>query len=163
MNRRQLTLGLCSLPLLARSVAAEGVRRDWPKNQATPALELPGFSLAALRGKVVLLNFWASWCPPCRDELPSLELLEAALETRGFKVVAINFRETDAALKRFLDQMPSSLSIVRDADGMAARSFGAKVFPTTVLIRRDGRAAFSVVGEMEWNRDPARGWIETLL
>ncbi|XHS78982.1 TlpA disulfide reductase family protein [Burkholderiaceae bacterium UC74_6] len=142
---------------------AEGIKRPWPKGQLTPALELPGFKLSDLRGQVVLLNFWASWCPPCRDELPSLELLEAALEKDGFKVVALNFRETDAALKRFLDTMPSSLSIYRDADGTAAKAFGAKVFPTSVLIDRAGHAQFSVVGEMEWNRDPARAWIAEIM
>jgi len=149
--------------LQMRRGQAEGIKRPWPKGQATPALELPGFRLSDLRGQVVLLNFWASWCPPCRDELPSLELLEAALEKDGFKVVALNYRETEAAVKRFLDTMPSSLSIVRDADGSAAQAFGAKMFPTSVLIDRAGRARFSVIGQMEWNRDPARGWIAEIM
>ena len=160
MKRRTVMLGL---PLLSRLVQAEGVKRPWPQDKSTPVLDLPGFRLADARGKVVLLNFWASWCPPCRDELPSLELLEAALEPQGFMVVAVNYRETDAALKRFLDVMPSSLRIVRDADGGVARAFGARVFPTSVLIGRDGRALFSVVGDMEWNRDPARSWIAPYL
>ncbi len=160
MKRRTLLLGL---PLISRFAQAEGVKRPWPADKPTPALDLPGFRLADARGQVVLLNFWASWCPPCRDELPSLELLEAALEKQDFRVVAVNYRETDAALKRFLDVMPSSLAVVRDADGSVAKSFGAKVFPTSVLIGRDGRAAFTVVGEMEWNRDPARSWIAPYL
>jgi len=160
MKRRTLLL---STPLLASLAHAEGVKRPWPADKPTPTLDLPGFRLADARGKLVLVNFWASWCPPCRDELPSLELLEAALEAQGFMVVAVNYRETDAALKRFLDVMPSSLHIVRDADGSVAKSFGAKVFPTSVLIGRDGRALFTVVGEMEWNRDPARSWIAPYL
>ena len=164
MKRRELLiLAGVAAAMQVRIGHAEGVKRPWPKGQPTPALELPGFKLADLRGQVVLLNFWASWCPPCRDELPSLELLETALEKDGFKVVALNYRETDAALKRFLDTMPSSLTMFRDADGMAAKAFGAKVFPTSVLIDRDGHAAFSVVGEMEWNRDPAKAWITEYL
>ena len=164
MKRRELLIlaGVAGA-MQVRWGQAEGIKRDWPKCAPTPKLELPGFDLANERGKVVLLNFWASWCPPCRDELPSLELLEAALEPQNFKVVALNYRETDAALKRFLEQMPSSLNIVRDADGAAARAFGAKVFPTSVLLKRDGTAAFTVVGEMEWNKNPAREWIAPYL
>ncbi|MBV8503713.1 MAG: TlpA family protein disulfide reductase [Paucibacter sp.] len=164
MKRRELlVLGGFAAAAQLRLGGAEGIKRDWPKGRATPALALPGFSLASARGTVVLLNFWASWCPPCRDELPSLELLEAVLEPKDFKVVAINYRETDAALKRFLDQMPSSLSMVRDADGTVAQAFGVHVFPTSVLIGRDGRAIFTVVGGMEWNQEPARGWIAPYL
>jgi len=164
MKRRDwLILTGFAAALQFRCSNAEGIMRPWPKGQPTPALEVPGFKLSELRGQVVLLNFWASWCPPCRDELPSLELLEAALEKDGFKVVALNYRETDAALKRFLDTMPSSLSIYRDADGSAAHAFGAKVFPTSVLIDRAGQAQFSVIGEMEWNRDPAKAWITDVM
>ena len=164
MKRRELMILTGAAAAMQAGLShAEGIKRPRPKGQATPTLELPGFKLADLHGKVVLLNFWASWCPPCRDELPSLELLEAALEKDGFKVVALNYRETDAALKRFLDTMPSSLSIYRDAEGSAARAFGAKVFPTSVLIDREGHARFSVVGEMEWNRDPAKGWITEVM
>jgi len=164
MKRRDLLIltGFAAAMQL-RLGSAEGIKRDWPKGRPTPALELPGFNLAQERGTVVLLNFWASWCPPCRDELPSLELLEAALESQHFKVIGVNYRETDAALKRFLDQMPSSLTMVRDAEGLAAQAFGARVFPTSVLIKRDGTAAFTVIGEMEWNRNPAREWIAPYL
>ena len=162
-RRELLILTGVAAAMQVRWLHAEGVKRDWPKGKPTPALELPGFNLARERGKVVLLNFWASWCPPCRDELPSLELLEAALEPQNFKVVGVNYRETDAALKRFLDQMPSSLTMVRDAAGAAALAFGARVFPTSVLIKRDGSAAFTVVGEMEWNKNPAREWIAPYL
>ena len=162
-RRELLILAGVAAAMQVRWGQAEGIKRDWPKGRPTPALELPGFSLAQERGKVVLLNFWASWCPPCRDELPSLELLEAALESQHFKVVALNYRETDAALKRFLEQMPSSLNIVRDADGAAAQAFGARAFPTSVLIKRDGTAAFTAVGEMEWNKNPAREWIAPYL
>lgn len=142
--------------------------RPWPKGRPTPALDLPGyggppFRLASARGRVVLLNFWAGWCEPCRAELPSLELLATRHERDGLEVIAVNYRETDAAIARFLAQMPVTLPIVRDADGAAARAFGVRIFPTTVAIGRDGRAVFSVIGEVDWTGEDARRWIEPLL
>ncbi len=169
LRRRQL-LAATALGALAGPAAAAGgpEPRPWPRGLVTPALALPGFevpawSLASARGQVVLLNFWASWCEPCRAEMPSLELLAQRHEADGLQVIAVNFRETDAAIRRFMAQMPITLSILRDADGAAARAFGARIFPTTVAIARSGRAAFSVVGECEWNSPTARAWIAPLL
>lgn len=142
--------------------------RPWPKGRPTPPLALPGFdgpawNLASARGQVVLLNFWASWCLPCRNEMPSLELLAQRHERDRFTVVAVNFRETEAAIRRFTDQQPVTLPVVRDADGTAARAFGVRIFPTTIAIGRDGRAVFSVVGEADWTGAAARRWIAPLL
>ncbi|MCC7455732.1 MAG: TlpA family protein disulfide reductase [Nitrospira sp.] len=144
------------------------LRRSWPSNRATPPLALPGYggpawSLEAAKGKVAVLNFWAGWCEPCRAEMPSLELLAARHESDGLVVIAVNYRETDAAIRRFLDQMPVMLPIVRDSDGAAARDWGVRVFPTTVVVGRDGRARFSVVGEADWTGSEVRQWLAPLL
>lgn len=143
--------------------------RVWPRGQATPALALPGyegpdFDLAAARGQVVLLNFWAGWCPPCVDELPSLEGVAERHAADGLRVVAVNHRETDKAIAKFMQFMPLTRTrVVRDADGAAALAFGVRVFPTTIAIGRDGRAAFSVIGEADWAGDVAAGWLAPLL
>ncbi|MFN3809151.1 MAG: TlpA family protein disulfide reductase [Roseateles asaccharophilus] len=164
-----LGLGTCSLLPQAQAQAQDGaLRRPWPARTPTPPVSLPGFEgpgfeLAQARGKVVLLNFWASWCEPCRSEMPSLELLAQKYEARGLQVLAVNHRETDAALRRFVQQMPVDLPILRDADGAVARAYGVRIFPTSVLIARDGRAAFSVIGELDWTGPQARQWIEPLL
>lgn len=165
------TLGLLALPagVVGPAHAADTpAPQPWPAARPTPALQLPQhqgptWSLAAQRGRVLLLNFWASWCEPCRSEMPSLELLAQRHEAERFDVVAINHRETDAAIARFLALMPITLPILRDADGGAARAFGVRIFPTTVAIGRDGRAAFSVVGEADWNGPDARRWLAPLL
>lgn len=170
-TRRALLAGLAGAAVMREAVGADEatpLRRPWPARQPTPALDLPAFEgprfrLEQARGQVVLLNFWASWCEPCRSEMPSLELLAERFARDGLVVVAVNHRETDAALRRFTEQMPISLPILRDADGAASRSFGVRVYPTTVAIGRDGRAAFSVVGATEWNAEPARGWLAALL
>lgn len=111
----------------------------------------------------MLLNFWASWCEPCRAEMPSLELLAERHIRDRVQVMAVNFRETDGAIRRFLAQTYCSLPILRDVDGAAARAWGVRVFPSTVVIGRDGRATFTVIGEFDWTGAEARAWIAPLL
>jgi thiol-disulfide isomerase/thioredoxin len=142
--------------------------QPWPASRATPAFELaawegPAVSLAALRGQPVLLNFWASWCGPCRIELPSLELLATRHEAEGLQVFAVNFRETDGTLRRFIDETGLTLPVLRDRDGAAAQACGVRVFPSSIAIGRDGRARFSVVGEVDWSGPQARAWIAPIL
>jgi len=146
----------------------DGPRRPWPADKATPALALPAWqgpakSLAAARGRVVLLNFWASWCEPCLAEMPSLELLAARHAAQGLEVWAVNHRETDGTIARFLARSGLTLPVLRDRDGQVARDFGVRIFPTTVAIGRDGRAAFTVVGETDWTGPDARRWVSALL
>ena len=160
-----LALAACT-PTLAQS--DEPVPRPWPAGRATPALTLPvwqgtRWSLADARDKVVVVNFWASWCEPCRAEMPSLELLEQRHERDGLVVAAVNFRETDAAIRNFLERMPVSLTLLRDTDGAVSRAFGARILPTTVVVGRDGRAQFSLIGEVDWTGPSARDWLAPLL
>jgi thiol-disulfide isomerase/thioredoxin len=169
-RRRDCLAGLTGLAAAGLAPAQdEGPSlRPWPKDRPTPPLALagydgPGWTLAQAKGRPVLLNFWASWCEPCRSEMPSLELVAQRYESRGLIVMAVNYRESDGAMKRFLDQMPVSLPILRDQDGSTTRAFGVRVFPSTVLVGRDGRARLTVVGECDWMGAPARQWIEPLL
>lgn len=167
-RRRLLAAAALGAALPAVPVQAQAQRKPWPAGKPTPPLALPawegpGFSLAQARGQVVLLNFWASWCEPCRAEMPSLELLAERHAKDGLVVQAVNFRETDAAIRRFLAQWPLTLPILRDRDGAAARDWQVRIFPSTLLVGRDGRAAFSVTGEADWSGDEARRWIAALL
>jgi thiol-disulfide isomerase/thioredoxin len=116
-----------------------------------------------LRGRPLLLNFWASWCEPCRAEMPSLELLESRHASAGLKVLAINFRETDGTVKRFVEQTGLSLTVLRDRDGGTARDYGVKIYPTTIAVDRAGRARFSVTGEVDWLGPDAARWLRPLL
>lgn len=170
--RRQLlaaALALCGGRASAQAADPPGAQRKaWPAGRATPPLRLPAwegpaFDLARTRGDVVLLNFWASWCEPCRAEMPSLELLAERHARDRLQVLAINFRETDAAIRRYLAQWPIGLPILRDADGGAAQDWQVHTFPTTFAIGRTGRVAFSVTGEVDWGGAEARRWIAALL
>ena len=152
-------------PALAR---AAPVVRPWPADKPIPLLSLTDmdgkvWSLAALRGQVVVLNFWASWCEPCRAEMPSLELLASRHERAGLAVLAVNYKEALPAIKRFLEVQPVLLPILLDRDGEAATAWTARVFPSTVLIDRSGSARSTVIGELDWMGDTARTLVEPLL
>ena len=160
-----LACAALALPSFAR---AAYIVRPWPVGKATPPLtlvDLDGktWSLAALRGRPVLLNFWASWCAPCRAEMPSLELLQTRHEKAGLVILSVNYQEPLPKIRRFLETLPFSLPILLDRDGEAASLWTSRVFPTTVLIERAGVPRSSVIGELDWLGDSARALIEPLL
>ena len=170
--RRSFMAALAVAPALlggARLQAQpQATRRPWPRGRATPALKLPDldarpWQLTERRGRVVALNFWASWCAPCREEMPSLELMAQRHEADGLEVVALNFKEGVGTIRRFLDQTGLGLPVLRDADGFAARACDVTIFPSTLFVGRQGRAGFTVVGATDWTAEPARSWVRALL
>jgi thiol-disulfide isomerase/thioredoxin len=112
--------------------------------QAAPAVSLPQLSgagevsLDSLRGKVVYLDFWASWCGPCRISFPLLEQLRTELGAEGFEVFAINVDEVEADARTFLSEVPVSYLVVRDSEGITPQSYGILGMPTGYLIDRQG-------------------------
>lgn len=167
-KRRRLLAALVLAPSVGPVWAADAERQAWSRRPAKPRIDLPTldgtvWSLAAQSGRPVLLNFWASWCAPCRNEMPSLEILSQRYEDSGLQVIAVNFREADATVRRFVDATGLRLPVLRDADGAVARSLGVHTFPTTVAIDRQGRARFSVVGECDWGGRVADGWVAELV
>lgn len=170
-SRRQvlgLSLAAATAALLPGAARAAYLVRPWPEGKAAPALALSDmngkpWSLAALKGQPVLLNFWASWCEPCRAEMPSLELVATRHERAGLVVLAVNYQEAPPVIKRFLDLRPFSLPILLDRDGAATAAWTPRVFPTTVLIDRHGTPRQSVLGDLDWMGPAARELIEPLL
>ena len=120
-------------------------------------------SLTELRGKVVLVNFWASWCLECRPEMPVLERLHRELGPRGLAVVGINAREGTEAVRRYALELGLTFPLVLDPDGTINKSYGVIGLPTTFLVGRDGRAVALAVGAREWAGPAGRALIEALL
>lgn len=126
-------------------------------------LDARDLSLADLRGRVVVLNFWASWCQECRPEMPVLERLHRTLGPRGLTVVGINAREDPAAARRFADALGLSFPMVLDQEGRINGQYGVVGLPTTFLIGRDGRAVALAVGPRDWEGSAAHAVIEAML
>ncbi len=120
-------------------------------------------SLAELRGRVVVLNFWASWCAECRPEMPVLERLHRHFGSRGLAVVGINAREAPATARRYANDLGLSFPLVLDPEGKINGLYGVVGLPSTFLIGRDGRAVALAVGPRDWDGAPARAIIEALL
>ena len=169
-RRRALLAGLATLAagIVPGSAQAAYLVRPWAAGRPVPKLELNDlagkpWSLAAMRGQVVVMNFWATWCEPCRAEMPSLELLAQRLEHAGVTVVAINYQEPLPAIRRFLEAQPVTLPILLDRDGDATSAWTPRVFPSTVLVDRSGQPRSVVLGELDWTGAAARELVDPLV
>ena len=154
--------------LAAASFAAQGADlKRWPGGP-TPALELQDMEgqvhrLADYNGKVVLVNFWATWCEPCRAEMPSIDGLRSALEGKPFQVLAVNLAEPVSRIEKFMGMMPLHFPILRDRDGSVAKEWKARLLPASFLIGRDGRIKYVAYGELDWTSAPVRARVEELI
>ena len=120
-------------------------------------------SLASLQGKVVVLNFWATWCLECRPEMTLFERLHRDFAAQGLSVIGINAREGTAAIRQYSKELGLTFPLVLDSSGEINAAYGVIGLPTTFLIGRDGRAVALAVGPREWSAKPARALIQTLL
>jgi cytochrome c biogenesis protein CcmG/thiol:disulfide interchange protein DsbE len=121
---------------------ARGERVDPPVQDTLPKLGGTGAgSLADYRGKVVLVNVWASWCAPCRDELPLIEKAHKTLTARGGTVVGIDVKENSAAALKAVDEFGLTFPNLRDRDGSFVRKWGQTGYPENYVIDRQGRVA----------------------
>lgn len=127
------------------SKVALGLQQGFPvPNFVLPALvnvpaDAQGLKLSDYRGKVVYIDFWASWCIPCRVSLPALRELHTKYSARGFEVIAINMDEDDVDALRFLKTFPVNYPIVRDPTGLVAESYELKSMPHAFIIDKTGK------------------------
>lgn len=118
-------------------IAAAGLK----EGDALPALRAEQFegAVPSLAGKVVLLDFWASWCAPCKKSFPELEKLYRAYRDRGFVLLAVSVDEDPAAMREFLDRHSVSFAVVRDKNQLLVRAAGIESMPTSLLVDRSGK------------------------
>ena len=105
--------------------------------------------MASLVGKVVLVNFWATWCEPCVTEMPSLQRLRDELAPR-FEVLGVNYQEGPARIKPFIEKTGITFPIVRDTDGAVAKAWGARIFPASYVVDRAGDVKHVLIGAADW-------------
>ncbi|WP_281789679.1 TlpA disulfide reductase family protein [Limnohabitans sp. INBF002] len=162
-----LFLGVCLAVLLSSFVStnawAQFDKTAWPVNVATPkieAVDLQGkaWNAAELAGKVVVLNFWATWCAPCKDELPTLQTLHDISDAQTV-VLTINVREPAARAARYMQSTGMTFPVISDPKGELAKRWGVTVYPTTLLIAPNGQTRWRIVGDVDWSGAQANAWL----
>lgn len=132
-----------------------------------PELNLPGLkeavSLAALKGKVVYLDFWASWCGPCKQSFPFMNALQSKYGAQGFEIVAVNLDAKRDAADKFLAEVPAQFTVAFDAKGDSARRFDVKGMPSSYLIGRDGKVFAAHKGFKDEDRQELESRIASAL
>ena len=119
--------------------------------------------LRDLRGKVVFLNFWATWCIPCRLEMPAMERLYREFKDQGFVVLAVNLQESPSAVRAFTRELKLTFPVMLDPDGKATTAYLVRGLPATYLIDRNQVLMGHAVGAREWDSKEARAYIRALL
>jgi len=158
-----------SFPILAASTPLARLAPQAPV--PAPALELKDTTgklhrLADYRGKVVLINFWATWCEPCRDEMPSMQKLKQRTDKMAgapLIILAVNHGESAARVESFLKTVTLGFPVLLDPFSEVSRAWKPGVLPASFLIGRDGRVHYRVIGEVDWSDVSTAAVIDRLL
>ncbi len=120
--------------------------------------------LATLRGKIVFLNVWATWCPPCREEMPSMERLYQRLRGKDFVMLAVSEDEgAGTAVASFVNQMGITFPVLIDPEGTVSQRYGVTGYPETFVIDREGRVIQHIIGPEDWESEQAYQYFSRLL
>ena len=152
-------------------LTSEGVPPPIGRGSAAPDFELPRLddssqvSLSSLRGQVVLLNFWATWCKPCEDEMPAMERLYRGLRSEDFELVAVSVDDEKerGVVREFRERMAISFPIALDPAKSVSQLYQTMGFPESLLIDRDGRVVERYVGPRDWDHQVYAERIRELL
>ncbi|HQZ22266.1 MAG TPA: redoxin domain-containing protein [Thermoflexales bacterium] len=151
-------IGPQNVPVLGPSRPTAPRAGAFAPNFALKTLDDKTLSLSDLKGKVVIVNFWATWCPPCRAEMPALQAAQAEHEAQGLVVVGVNQLEDVSLVKAFQQASNYSLNFVLDSDGKTARAYNVAGLPTSFFINREG-----VIEHAEYGGAMTRALIESKL
>ncbi len=161
-----IVVGLASVGVLwlvlrprARGPVSLGERAP---NFTLPRVPSGDVSLSDFRGKVVLVNFWATWCPPCVEETPSLEAFASKMQDRGVVVVGVSVDEDGGALQKFVEAYHLTYPIARDPGLNVPHRYGTFKFPETYIIDRNGRVAEKIIGATNWTDPRMVAFVDSL-
>ncbi len=159
-----------TLAALVLVVTRQGGMRTKPVQAGDPApdfrmptLDGREVTLASLRGRVVMLHFWATWCPPCVEELPTVERLHRSLKGRDFELLAVSVDDNAGVVREFLQKSGISVPVVMDTDRAVADRYGTFRFPETYLIDRNGIMRRRIIGAQDWTTPQAIAMVSDLL
>lgn len=177
--RGMRTLARVPAARVAAPLTTEQVRLATPTRQErlleplytrpeAPPLRLPDLEgelrdLTDYRGEVVLINFWASWCPPCVREMPSMQQLEDQLRDQGFRILAVNLGESEATIRAFLERVATDFTVLLDPQRISLEDWRALAYPSSYVVDREGRLSHSLYGAIEWHEAGVVAQIQELL
>jgi peroxiredoxin len=128
-----------------------------------PDLRGRPYRLSDFRGRVVFLNLWATWCPPCRMEMPAMEALYKRFKQRDFVMLAVAQEDNAAGVRAFAEEMGLSFPVLLDPDASLSPRYGATGYPETFIIDRSGQVVNHTIGPAEWNSPEMVAYFERLL
>jgi thiol-disulfide isomerase/thioredoxin len=151
----------------AATGAAEKSLKTW-SGGATPALRLNDLDgrpqdISAYRGKALLVNFWATWCEPCREELPSMNRLKERFRDRPFEVLAVDVGDRPDRVRGFLEKLPVAFPVLLDEESTSMRDWRVRGLPTSFVLDPEGRIRYWYVGELDWSAPGVVSAIEGIL
>lgn len=157
----------CAL-LLVAAVNAGQLSPYTEQDSAAPAFTLKALDgkphrLEDYLGKVVLVNFWASWCPPCLAELPSMQRLAERMPTEAFEILIINVKESPFRVSKFMKLIGVSLTSLLDDKGETFQAWGGTIYPTSFVLDREGRVRYVAYGPLEWDSEEVVATLMDLL
>ncbi len=148
---------------LAERLLGVDVRAEYPRGFSLPAMTGGQVSLDQLRGKVVFINFWATWCPPCVEEMPSMRRLHDKLaRDPRFVMLAVSTDEDWDVVRRFFATSPPGFQVLLDRQGAVAKQYGTEKFPETYVVV-DGELVGYIVGPRDWDTWYAEAYLRSLL
>ena len=135
---------------------------------ATPPLALKDIAgnlhkLEDYRGRVILVNFWASWCPPCRAEMPSMQRLKEKLAGKPFTILAVDMGETPDVVSAYIKTVHTHCAVLLDSDGHTLKNWKVFAFPTSYVIDATGKIRYALFGSTEWDEADTLQKISDLL
>ena len=165
-HQRGAQVSALILTLATSAAHAQYEKTPWPAALPSPVIQMTDlneqtWNTAELKGRLVVLNFWATWCGPCKQELPSLQTMSDASAGNPV-VITVDVKEPASKVTGFILGNRVRLPVVLDKSGEIARQWGVRVFPTTVLIGADGKARWRIQGALDWNGPEARAWVNGL-
>jgi len=168
-----LSLGIMSLGAVSSPAFAGGLGSGFTvtyKSPPAPMLRLRSLDgrvhdLSAMKGRVVVVNFWATWCPPCIEEMPTIQALWERTNERGLDVLAVNVGEPVAAIEAFLNEFEPKLRfpILLDSDGEAFQAWKVRGLPKTFVVDKRGRLVYEAEGGRDMNSEHIRGMLQELI
>jgi thiol-disulfide isomerase/thioredoxin len=140
---------------IAKGLEEIGMRlyegRERPADFSLESISGAQVTSASMRGKIVFLNFWATWCPPCRAEMPAIEKLSRKMKGKDFVVLALDIQEDSGTVESFLKEYGYTFPILLDSKGEVAAEYGVRNIPTTFILDKSGNLIASMIGGAEWD------------